>query len=296
MSDEVVPQTVGKKKKGLLLGIVLALLAVLIVVGLVYASRTTITPRLSTPGAGQMSAQGADQRPAQSQEMAVAADVRWEATNDGGFQPSSQPPDCPSPLVLDTPTDLSKVVSILYPGQTRGGDYKLHGGFRFADGVNDVVVTAPMDATVVDASRYLVSGEVQYLFDFVNACGIQYRLGHLRTLATPFAALADQLPPAQEMDSRTTQVSSVVKVKKGDTVATAVGLLGSGNAFFDFGVFDLRQENAASKSPAFQAAHTNDRGQTWHAVCWFDLLSPENVAKVRSLPATSPGSQSDYCK
>lgn len=223
-------------------------------------------------------------------------DVRWEMTADGSYQPSATPPDCSSPLVLESPTDLSKVISILYPGQSRGGNYKPHGGFRFTDGANEIEVTAPMDATVVDGGRYLVDGEVQYVFDFVNSCGIKYRLGHLRTLAPVFADLAEKLPAAQEMDSRTSQIEKQVKVKAGDTIATAVGLISTGNAFFDFGVYDLRQENEASKNPTFQAVHDDDRDQAWHAVCWFDLLSAENETKVRSLPATSPGSESDYCK
>lgn len=223
-------------------------------------------------------------------------DVRWEMTANGSYQASGTAPECPSPLALESPTDLSKVVSILYPGQTRGDNYKPHGGFRFADGANGVEVKAPMDASVVDGGRYLVNGEIQYVFDFVNSCGIKYRLGHLRTLSETFTKITDQFSEAQEMDSRTTQINPPVKIKAGDIIATAVGLISEGNAFFDFGVYDLRQENEVSKNPSFQSEHADDKDQAWHAVCWFDLLSAGNEAKVRSLPATSPGSQSDYCK
>ena len=48
-------------------------------------------------------------------------------------------PSCPTPL-LQTPVDLSKVTSILYPGQERGGNYKAHGGFGF-DNATDNLVT-----------------------------------------------------------------------------------------------------------------------------------------------------------
>lgn len=222
--------------------------------------------------------------------------VSWQMMGDGSYQPSETPPDCATPLILAAPTDLSKVVSVLYPGQSRGGNYKPHGGFRFADGLNEVAVTAPLDASVVDASRYLVEGEIQYTFDFVNDCGVKYRLGHLRTLTPTFAALTDGLPPAKEMDSRTTEINPPMAVKQGDEIATAVGLLSAGNAFFDFGVYDLRQFNEASKDTSFQTAHADDQELSWHAVCWFDLLSTADATKVRSLPATSPGSQSDYCK
>ena len=46
---------------------------------------------------------------------------------------------CPAPL-LQTPVDLSKVTSILYPGQERGGNYKAHGVFGF-DNAPDNLVT-----------------------------------------------------------------------------------------------------------------------------------------------------------
>jgi hypothetical protein len=224
------------------------------------------------------------------------SDISWQLTSDGSYQASGTPPECSSPLVLASPTDLSKVISILYPGQTRGGDYKPHGGFRFTDGLNQVEVKAPMDAAVVEGGRYLVNGEIQYVFDFVNSCGIKYRIGHLRTLSPAFENIANQFPEAQEMDSRTTQVIPNVEIKAGDIIATAVGLLEEGNAFFDFGVYDLRQENEASKDTTFQTEHTNDKGQAWHGVCWFDLLSAQDETIVKGLPATSPGSESDYCK
>lgn len=230
-----------------------------------------------------------------SKDNKNTTNIRWEMTNDGSYKASGTPPDCPNPLVLDAPTDLSKVVSILYPGQTRGGDYKPHGGLRFADGANEAIVTAPMDASVVGGSRYLESGEIQYLFDFVNSCGIKYRFDHLRVLSAPFAALAERFPEAKDDDSRTTLINPPVEIKAGDTVATTVGMINTGNAGFDFGVYDLRLFNEASKNSTFRDANADDQDQAWHALCWFDLFSAENEAIIRNLPATGDNSQSDYC-
>lgn len=224
-----------------------------------------------------------------------SADVRWSMASNGTYSASGTPPACSTPLVLPLPADISKVVSVLYPGQYRGGNYKPHGGFRFDDGSNNQIVTAPLDATVIDGSRYLVDGEIQYTFDFVNSCGIKYRLGHLRTLSPTFSALADKFPAAVEMDSRTTFIDQPVEIKAGDTIATAVGLLGAGNAFFDYGVYDLRQANEVSKGTVFQTAHSDDKDLAWHGICWLDSLSTDNATKVKALPATSPGSMSDYC-
>src|ERR1043165_5691959 len=62
---------------------------------------------------------------------ATPKDVEWHLAEGGDWVPSGEPPPCPSPLVLDTPVDLSLVTSVLYPGQPRGPAFKPHGGFRF---------------------------------------------------------------------------------------------------------------------------------------------------------------------
>ncbi|MCH7493082.1 hypothetical protein IID19_05910, partial [Patescibacteria group bacterium] len=90
-----------------------------------------------------------------------SSSVSWENSGQG-YVAIGTPPDCPDPLFLATPVDLSKVNSILYPGQTRGGGYNAHGGFRF-DGQagDDITVTIPMDALLFEGSRYIQSGSLQ---------------------------------------------------------------------------------------------------------------------------------------
>ena len=74
------------------------------------------------------------------------ATVTW-AFGGSSWTASGTAPSCPSPLTFTLPVDVSKVTAVLYPGQTRGGNYKAHGGFRFADGTNTAItVTAPMSA------------------------------------------------------------------------------------------------------------------------------------------------------
>lgn len=212
------------------------------------------------------------------------------------WQSSSTPPGCTSPLIMQAPTNLSAATSILYPGQTRGGNYKPHGGFRFDTSQNeDVIVTAPFDAYLVQGSRYIEKGEVQYLLEFVHPCGISYRFDHLLTLATDIATLADSLPQAQVDDSRTTFFNEPLFVKQGDVIATAVGFKLSQNVAVDWGVYDLRSKNEASQDPTW--ANEHDIQLAHYAVCWFDLLSEENATLVKSLPPgdSTSGSQSDYC-
>jgi len=222
---------------------------------------------------------------------------------------------CPDPFIFKMPIDLNKVTSILYPGQIRGGNYKAHGGFRF-DGYkpDEITVTAPYDARIIAGARYPVNGEVQYTFDFEHPCGVRYRFGHLLKLTPKFMEIAEKFPLPKGLDSRTTQVDPPVEVKEGEVIATAVGLttggpevLGGYNTFVDWGVYDYRQQNEASKDPSWASAHSSEDPE-WqkyynseinkYAVCWFNWLSQEDKEKVLSLPSSDgqSGKTSDFCK
>lgn len=211
---------------------------------------------------------------------------------------------CPDPFVFPLPIDISKATSILYPGQVRGGDFKAHGGFRFDNSLPaDILVTAPIDAKVIAGARYpVITGDVQYTFDFEHPCGIRYRLGHLLTLSPKFQEIAEKFPMPKEMDSRTTQVYPPIEIKQGEVVATAVGTTKDGsskdgtNTFLDWGVYDYRQKNESSKDSVWAASHLSDTYQ--YAVCWFDWISPEDREKVLALPSSDSqsGKASDYCK
>jgi hypothetical protein len=207
--------------------------------------------------------------------------------NGSAWQASGTPGDCPSPLV-QAPLDLSKVTSILYPGQTRGGDYKAHGGFRLdgAGQTSQVNVSAPIAGSVVRGARYIEQGVVQYLFDVIHPCGLMMRMDHLLTLSPKFAAIADTLPAASA-SSATTNLSGVT-VSAGETIATAIGL--PGNVSMDLGIYDLRVRNPATTTLTGEL--------TPYGICWLDALPAADKARVRSLPAADgvSGSTSDYCR
>ena len=225
-----------------------------------------------------------------------AVAVRWQFDG-SNWTATGTPPACPTPLTFTTPVDLSRVTSILYPGQLRGGYYKPHGGFRLdgSDETGVVNIVAPMDATITRAAQYLGDGELQFLFDFVNDCGIMYRFDHLSGLSAQLQRVANILPPATEDDSRTTEAPPGLTVTAGEIVGTSVGFPVVGNFSFDWGVYDLRQRNTASQEDAWRAAHPGEFA-AW-AICWFDNLPPGDAATVRSLPAADSvsGSMSDYC-
>lgn len=226
--------------------------------------------------------------------MVVLGIMTFGFLNRGGPKPSpsnfpvinqSRQSSCPNPLIIQTPIDLNKVTSILYPGQMRGGDFKPHGGFRFDNSKPDEIeVKAPMDAKFVEGSRYIEQGEVQYMFDFQTSCGIRFRFDHLLVLTPKFAKIAESLPNPKVDDSRTTRINPSVDVQRGEVIATAVGLQKGKNVFVDFGVYDMNGK-------LFQNPREN-------AICWFDLLPPEDTVKVKSLPPADSvsGSQSTLCK
>jgi hypothetical protein len=220
-------------------------------------------------------------------------------SNGSEWAPSGKAPDCPDPLKFNNaPSDLSLANSVLYPGQVRGGNYKPHGGIGFPATTNSIEVKAIMDGDVTSGSRYIESGEVQYLFWIENDCGIAYRFDHILTPSATMKPIVDQLPAAKENDSRTTNFEKPLKLKAGDIVATAVGFSKSPkNVSYDLGVYDLRKQNSAA-TPEFKAKHQNVLAQAAYAVCWFDMFSSQDTATLKSLPSRdqSMGKTSDYCK
>ncbi len=226
----------------------------------------------------------------------ATSDVMW-GFNGTTWQPSSTAPTCAEPLEIAFPSSLTKATAILYPGQVRGGDFKPHGGARFDGAQNsDVAVSLPLDARLVQGSRYIESGEVQYLLEFIAPCGIMIRFDHLLTLDPAFQALVDaQLPAAKVDDSRTTNFNGSPMFAANTLVASAAGH--TGNVGFDFGVYDLRQRNAISQNATWAAAHADEASQAYHALCWLNLLPAEQKAIALSLPgAGTEGKNSDYCK
>jgi hypothetical protein len=288
-----VPVQANNRKILVAMAVALVVLAVMVIVLLAVLASRPATPQTTTtppPTATDTPLPTPPTTPPSAENT-----VLWQLTGEG-WKPMGTPPACPDPLGLAVPIKLADATSVLYPGQTRGS-YKPHGGFRFdnAQG-NKAEVVAPLDAVIVNGGRYLVGGEIQYTFDFINSCGMMYRLGHLRELTPKLQALADKFPAAQEGDSRTTFVNPPVAIAKGEVLATKVGITSENNTFVDFGVYDLRKKNEASQNAAWAAQHKTDLEQ--HAVCWFDLLSPADEATVRNLPAADPkaGKTSDYCK
>lgn len=225
--------------------------------------------------------------------------VTWEWSGEK-WTASSTAPACSTPLAFaQSPTDVSKVVSVLYPGQQRSSGYKPHGGFRFEDSKSgDIAVKMPTDAHLVSGSRYIEMGETQYMFFFQTNCGLAFRFDHLLTLDPKFQAIADTLPAAKQDDSRTTDFDKPQSFKTGDVVATAVGFPKLSNTSFDFGVYDLRQRNSAASDSNYVSKHQNELSQAAYGLCWFDLLPASDATTVKSLPSTDQqsGTKSDYCK
>ena len=233
-------------KKGVVIGIIVGLVVIVLGFFLFNPNGLFKTSEDSSESTGFQ--EGVEEEPVEEdiQEEVIEEDktqVFWEY--DDGWSSQGDPPACPDPLILKSPVDVSLATSILYPGQIRGGAFNPHGGFRFDNSKKeDIIVRAPLDGYIREGSRYLQDGEVQYLFDFVNPCGIWYRFDHLYKLSPKLAAIAETFPEPVEGDSRTTGVQDA-EVVEGEIIGEQVGV--EGNVFLDFGVYDLRQKNDASK-------------------------------------------------
>ena len=218
--------------------------------------------------------------------------VYWEFDRETSeWKPAGTPPDCPE-IIMKTPVDIDLATSVLYPGQERTGGYKPHGGFRFDGSDNNIEVRAPFDGYVFRGSRSLVGDEIQYSLDVVHPCGIMYRFGHMLELAPKWERVANEFREPTEGDTRTTNVEPV-EVKTGELMATKVGL--TNNVFVDWGVYDVRKKNEASQDSEWAALRGGEHAS--YALCWFELLPPEDEQKIRALPPAdgTSGTQSDYC-
>lgn len=281
-------------------GHIVLVLAIVVIAAIGFAGWRVMSMSKTT-NAGEdkkASAEVSSEENARTAELAPY--VIWDYMGGEKWGALSDAPACEDPLSIQAPMDVSKATNVLYPGQVRGGDFKPHGGIGIegkAD--NKVDLLAPMDTYLYRGSRNIEQGETQYMFDFVSPCGVMVRIGHLLKLSPEFQAYADQLPMGPEGDSRTTKFATNTAIKAGTLIATEVGFANTKNVFFDFGVYDLRQTNEASKDPAFanEPLRKADKEQSYHSLCWFDLLPSADKTKVKSLPARGiEGKVSDYCK
>ena len=222
------------------------------------------------------------------------SNVRW-SFNGTAWLPSGAPPDCADPFVLQTPVDMAKVTSALWPGQSRGG-YKGHGGFRFdANASDDITVRAPFGAYLVQAARYLEGSDEQYLLFFSAPCGFFYRFDHVRTLTPKLMEALEVITAPATTDSRTTYMSPPLWVEQGEVVATSVGIFPA-NIFVDFGLYDVRKPNNVTPDPAWADLFAGDKEFGHYGVCFFDYLPLHDGETMRSLPTGMEGKTSDYCQ
>lgn len=225
-----------------------------------------------------------------------ASSTYWRQDEKGNWIAVGTPPACSEPLEFASVSDLSIATSVLYPGQERSVGYEPTAGFRFDRlGHNQVNVTAPMDGEIVYAARFLIDGEIQYVFDVLSPCGIMHRFDHLLELPSKLQAIADSLPKPKEHDNRSTPMNPPVRITKGELLATAIGLRKTNNPFISWTVFDFRGKNNASQNSSWAATHP----ELYHyTICPFPYLSQKDQERINVLPAADSmsGKKSDFCE
>mgnify|MGYP001602525687 FL=1 len=231
--------------------------------------------------------------------------VRWEwMDNQSKWVANGNPPACQFPIIPQgSLLDFSQPISLLQPGQVRGGSYKPHGGFRFSTYgtfIPDIKIYVPFDGVVTAAAQYKIEGTFQFLVNIVSPCGFMVRLGHLYIPSAQFTQILSNLPAPVEGDSRETFLNPPIPVKAGDLIASSVGMPppaspDSMGSFMDFGLLDLRAPN-----PDVPADFTSNADPKYskYSLCWYrgNYLSESDRALVARLPLANGDLTSTYCK
>ncbi len=225
-------------------------------------------------------------------EITKATDKVLWSFNGKEWLSNGQVPECANPLDFKLPSDIDTATSAIWPGQTRGNDFKPHGGVRHNNSsAGKTDVRAPMSGILYRAAKYIQDNEIQYMIEVVDNCGIAYRMDHLRILSPRLASELSKLP--KPTHSSVTSLTSPIFFKKDELIATQIGLKDTQNYFYDLGVYDLRQKNKSAQNKTWASTHNVELGH--YAICWFDLLSDEQNKKLRNLPTGNEGKVSDYC-
>lgn len=230
--------------------------------------------------------------------------ITWNWMNSQGkWVASATPPECTLPII---PTgallDFTKPVSILQPGQIRGGSYKPHGGLRwsvYGTYIEGTKITVPFDGTVVQAWQYIEMGTYQFGVNIQSPCGFMVRMDHLLVPSAQFSEILKTIPPAAKDDSRETSLSPPIQVKTGDAIAKGVGMPppagpDSLGTFIDLGLLDLRHPNLVLTANFSTNA---DEKYSKYSVCWYQggYLSPSDQALAQKLPFANSDPTSAYC-
>ncbi len=297
--EPTIPQQKPVSNKPLFIGLTLLIAAVVIVIIalVIVLANKPVNQTKSTNTINQVNTNQNNQTENQTPQETETNPIMWN--NDGrSWTTMGTVPACEFPLEFNSPVDLTQATNILYPGQTRGGDFKPHGGFRFDNNPNNnIEVKLPLDAQIFQGSRYIESGELQIILDFIAPCGIMFRFDHIKEVSAELQEFIDTLPEAKADDTRTTIFQNQKMFKAGTIIATKVGFSNPKNVSVDFGVYDLRATNNAVNDQAFVSMHSNKSSMAFYGLCWLNNLTAQDKAIAYSLPGSgTEGKTSDYCK
>lgn len=273
------------------------ILVVLVVTSIVIVSAVGylyVTNFVQTDFNKDASKTQSNQTPNSSQskiEVAKVTDKILWSFNGKEWLSSGQIPACAEPLDFKLPSNIDTATSTIWPGQTRGNDFKPHGGVRHDSSFGKTNVRAPMDGVLYRAANYIQDNEIQYMIEVIDNCGVAYRMDHLRVLSPK---LSDELSKLHKpTHSSATSLTSPVFFEQDELIATEIGFKNTQNYFYDLGVYDLREKNKSAKNKTWASNHNAELGH--YAICWFDLLPSKQNKKLRDLPTGNEGKVSDYC-
>jgi hypothetical protein len=187
---------------------------------------------------------------------------------DQALNPYLKVPCISNPKVVFTNdfTDGEKISSveptIITPGNSRHRAW-----LNISSG--KVPVYAPVDSELVNGVYKNARGALDYDLHFQVSCEIWYLINHI---TEPVDKIKNAFPSTPQTDTRENgPFKQSIKVKAGELLGYTTGTPTAHN--FDFGVFDLKHENAG-----LPADKGSNYGKEKNFICPFDVL-PESVKK-----------------
>jgi hypothetical protein len=203
--------------------------------------------------------------------------------------------ECSQTPRITSPVMVEEIRSLTYPGQTRGGKYFTDSVLTVKSPVNEVAVSLPLAAKLIEGRKYVEQGEEQYTLVFETECNIRLRYDHLAVLSPHLAERVSQLPLSPENSAAMVALDGN-DTAKGEILASRVGIFKNNTAVMGFGMYDYNQNNKASKSSDWLADPARQTEDARHGVCWLDNLVVSDQTTVKLLSAKDGSTQvSDYC-
>ncbi|MBI2589477.1 hypothetical protein HYW32_00370 [Candidatus Berkelbacteria bacterium] len=170
-------------------------------------------------------------------------------------------------------TELDRINGIAPLGSVNSGELRSHTFIAFENPSKKIAIYAPTVLTLISGNFRNASGQDEYALIFQASCDYFLKFDHI---TDPIEAIRKVFPATPSAESKSIELKTNVDIAAGEVVAYTSG--NYPNNIWDFGLYDLRQENTFA-NPARFMSHLRLR----HAICPYDFFPKKEryYAKLR---------------